>query len=255
MQRQGGHLAMNLSDNERILIKLGGISGVVSGVIGLIVLLGVSLFAGASLPDRFDAISLLEAATKNRFFFVVFPTIAAVIPVVMMIASLGLYAVFRRDFGGYAIPATTFSIIGILLIVLVEVPLLGLILPTLADLYATAQFSGEKNLAILLTQLYGNYVLFAVLYSDLFIASSVAIFSVAMRKSSFFPKWLSWLGVTITALGYVGIVSIIGQLDIRIVSREVEDIISGIGGLAVALLVPWVTFTGRRMIVLARELQ
>ena len=182
---------------ERIALrKVSGICAILTVVVAIV---GFALFASTDLFDPKDAVEALPAIDDDKAIIATSTWLFTLAPILLLGAVPGIFQALRRagDVMWFAVLA---SVVGGLLIVPSTFIELALIYEV-ATPYVEAGPDAGAELLVLGDAMITLSLLFRLIGDAIFTGIGGLLFSIAILRTGFAPKWVAWLGL-IGALGH-----------------------------------------------------
>ena len=222
------------------LVKVGAVCAILTAVSVIVAIILIIGFSGLDDPDpKVDEVVQWMLDVEDDGTFLLAGSWFVLLSVVLALAAgLGFYHALRES-GGLMWIALTAWTVGILMLISAFMIRIGMAyefapgyVEAGADAKSTLEVVGN-TLAVLIAMLHivGNLLLWGI---------GLALFSVAIIRTSVVPKWVGWLGLAVALLG--------GWLGALGPASEVFDIIGDVGFFAflVWLLAMGFALLGRR---------
>ena len=182
---------------ERVTLqKVGGVCALLTVVVAIA---GFALFAATDVFDATEAVDALPAIDDDKAMIAASSWLFTLAPILLLGTVPGLFMALRGA-GDVMWIAVLASIIGGLLLIPATIIELGVIYEV-ATPYVEAGPDAAADLLVLGDALFTMSLLFRLIGDAIFTGIGGLLFSLAILKTGFAPKWVGWLGL-IAAVGH-----------------------------------------------------
>ena len=182
---------------ERVTLRK--VSGVCAILTVIVAIVGFALFASTDVFDAEDALEGLPAIDDDKAMIAASSWLLTLAPILLLGTVPGIFQALRRagDVMWFAVLASVIG--GVVLIPSTVIELA--VIYEVATPYVEAGPDAGAELLVLGDALFTMSLVTRVLGDVIFTGVGVLLFSLAILKTGFAPKWVGWLGL-IGALGH-----------------------------------------------------